>query len=111
MSPLHTDGGLASNDGRPLGSIFIAPSYTVTFYNKTLDAPLTKVGFVAASPYAIYNEGLGDANVAYSKVLHYTISNATTGQLVNDFTYAPYIDSYSKSDIVMDYHLDKHYYG
>jgi len=91
---LHDSGGYASNIGRPQGEIFIPPSYGVSFFDKMIDTPLTAVGLTSEVPALFsYTEELGDANLEYSRVLHFNVTDASTGVTVQDELYVPYIDS------------------
>jgi hypothetical protein len=113
MCAVDTDGGFASNIGKPLESILIAPSYTITFYNKTLTAPLEKTNMSSQVDDFVFDEKLSngpsssstssDDNVKYGRVLHYTISDSITGKTVSDLTYAPFINSSSQGGGVITY--------
>jgi hypothetical protein len=90
---LHDEGGYASDVGRPLGQIFVPPAYGITFFNKTIDAPLEEIEITSEIPALFeYEEDLGDPNLQYSRVLHFNISDSSTGKLLQDDTYVPYIN-------------------
>jgi len=94
MTNLHKDGGFAGYIGRPSDTILVPPSYGVTFFNKTLEAPLSKLGFNSGNAETVlYNESLGETNLKYTRVFHFNITDAATGQVVDGPYYVPYIES------------------
>jgi len=92
MCALDTAGGLSTYSGRPLGTIKIPPSYLMTFFNTTLESPLTSLGFESPSLNASFDEGLGDTNVKYERVLHMYTNDEATGRPLYGPYYVPYID-------------------
>lgn len=95
---LHDAGGYSGNVGRPLGGVFVPPSYGITFFNKMLDTPLSAVGLTSETPNLYeYEEELGSTNLKYSRVLHFSVTDGGTGKKIQDDLYVPYIDSVAAS--------------
>ena len=93
---LHEDGGYASNIGRPLGSIYVEPSYGVSFFNRMVDKPLDEVQFISQVPFLYkYKVDLGSTNFKYSRFLHFSITNGVTGTEIQPQAFVPYIASLS----------------
>jgi len=90
---LHDEGGYASNVGRPLGQIFVPPAYGISFFNKRIDAPLVASNIVSDVPALFeYEEELGDPNLEYSRVMHFSVTDSSTGKVIQDELYLPYIN-------------------
>lgn len=101
MSNIHEEGGFASNCEKPLESIFVEPSYTINFFNKTLGEelePTTIVTDSANSTYDVELEFDGDiTNVKYARILHYTLNDPIYRKEIEPSTCAFFINNEEKS--------------
>jgi hypothetical protein len=97
MAKIHEEGGFASYVGRPLGVVSVPPSYSISFFNKTLLEELEILNISNDSSQWEYREDLV-LSKPYSRILHFSIMDASTGKVILDPKYLPYIDTVTYED-------------